>query len=120
METAIKARSQSMAFILAASLLALGCAAIDSKAHAADAHEPSKTVTYGDLNLDTEQGAKVLYARLRRAAEDVCLPLEGRDLARRSNWQRCFDNAVTSAVAQVNKTTVTALHNQTVRHSTKA
>jgi len=117
METAIKTRSQSMAFILAASLVALGCAAIDSRAQAADAQQPlTKTVAYGDLNLDSEQGAKVLYARLRRAAEDVCLPLDGRNLAQRSN---CFNNAVASAVAQVNKTTVTALHNQTAGHSIK-
>jgi len=120
METAIKTRSQSMAFILAASLVALGCAAIDSRAQAADAQQPlTKTVAYGDLNLDSEQGAKVLYARLRRAAEDVCLPLDGRNLTQRSNWQRCFNNAVASAVAQVNKTTVTALHNQTAGHSIK-
>jgi UrcA family protein len=120
METAIKTRSQSIPFILAASLVALGCTAIESRAQAADAEQAlTKTVTYGDLNLDSRQGAEVLYARLRRAAEDVCLPLDGRDLTQRSHWQRCFDNAVASAVAQVNKTTVTALHNQTVGHSTK-
>jgi UrcA family protein len=120
MEPAIKTRSQSMAFILAASLIPLGCAAIGNRAHAADATQPlTKTVAYGDLNLDSEQGAKVLYVRLRRAAENVCLPLDGRDLAQRGNWQRCFNNAVASAVAQVNKTTVTALHNQTVGHLIK-
>jgi UrcA family protein len=120
METAIKNRSQSMTFILAASLVALGCGASGRSAQAADAQQPlTKTVAYGDLNLDSEYGAKVLYARLRRAAEDVCLPLDGRDLAQRSSWQRCFNNAVASAVEKVNKTTVTALHNQTVGRSTK-
>ncbi len=121
MKTAIKTRSQSMAFISAASLVALGCAAIDSTAQAADAQQPlTRTVAYGDLNLDSEQGAKVLYARLRHAAEDVCFPLDSRDLAQKTAWQRCFNHAVASAVAQVNRATVTALHNQTVGHSTKA
>jgi UrcA family protein len=120
MKSAIRTRSQSTPFILAISLVALGYGAIGSRAQAADPQQPlTKTVAYGDLNLDSEQGAKVLYARLRHAAEDVCRPLQGRDLTQAGIWQHCFNDAVDSAVGQVNKISVTALHHQAVNHSTK-
>jgi UrcA family protein len=121
MKSTIKTQPKSTALIVAAGLLALGCALIGGQAQAADPQQPlTKTVVYGDLNIDSEQGAKVLYARLRNAARDVCSPFEGRDLIQKSLWRSCFDNAVAAAVAQVNKAGVTALHNQTVNHSTKA
>jgi UrcA family protein len=61
----------------------------------------------------------VLYARIRNAAENVCSSLEGRDLSEKKLWQSCFDKAVANAVVQVDKSRVTALHNQTVTHTTK-
>ena len=89
----------------------------------AQAAEPAQStntriVRYGELNLDSEQGAKVLYARIRRAAGDVCSSLEGRNFADKKLWQGCFDKAVASAVGQVNNTRVTALHNQMINHAT--
>jgi UrcA family protein len=120
MESKIKTQSKSTALIVAATFFALGCAMIGGRAQAADPQQPlTKTVIYGDLNIDSEQGAKMLYARLRGAAKDVCFPFEGRDLIQRSLWRSCFDNAVAAAVLRVNKPNVTALHNQSVSHSTK-
>jgi UrcA family protein len=120
MKSTIKTQSKSTALIVAASFFALGCAVIGGRAQAADPQQPlTKTVIYGDLNIDSEQGAKALYARLRSAARDVCFPFDGRDLIQQSLWQSCVDNAVASAVVRVNKTRVTALHNQTVNHSGK-
>jgi UrcA family protein len=118
MKNAIK--TQSTLSILAAGFLALGCATIGSGAQAAEPQQFfTKTVAYGDLNVDSVQGAKVLYARLRSAGQSVCSPLEGRDLTQKRLWQTCFDNAVAAAVVQINKSSVTALHNQTVNHSVK-
>ena len=120
MKTVIKTQSIVTSSILAASLLAFGGAAMGGSAQAAEPAESYTTiVSYGDLNLDSEQGAKVLYARLRNAAENVCSSLEGRELIQKRIWQGCFDKAVTSAVGQVNKARVTALHNQVANHSTK-
>lgn len=120
MKSTINTASRATTVLLGISFVALGCAVFGSRAQAADPEQPlTKTVAYGDLNLDSEQGAKVLYARLRRAAEDVCLPLAGRDLTQRSIWQRCFNTAIDSAVGQVNKLSVTALHNQTLKHGVK-
>jgi UrcA family protein len=108
------------ATIAAAGFFAFGGAAIGARLQAAESARSYTTiVSYGDLNLDSERGAKVLYARIRSAAGTVCSPLEGRDLTEKKLWQGCFDKAVTSAVGQVNNTRVTALHNQMVNHTTK-
>jgi UrcA family protein len=108
------------ATLLVYSVFEMPRAMIGGRAQAADPQQPlTKTVIYGDLNIDSEQGAKMLYARLRGAAKDVCFPFEGRDLIQKSLWRSCFDNAVAAAVLRVNKPNVTALHNQSVSHSTK-
>jgi UrcA family protein len=118
MKTPIKIKLNSTAAFLAASFFALACATIGSLAQAAEpAQALTKVVAYGDLNLDSAQGAKVLYARLRSAAQIVCSPLEGRGLIQNGLWQSCFDNAVSAAVGQVNKTTVSALHSQMINRS---
>jgi UrcA family protein len=102
----------------AASLFALVCAMTGPMTQAAELSQPlTRIVAYGDLNLDSAQGAQVLYARLRTAARSVCAPLEGRDLGQQRHWHHCFDHAVDAAVAEVNKTTVSALHNQMVNRS---
>jgi UrcA family protein len=112
MKTAIKTQLNSTATMLAAGLFALICVA-SGAALAAEPSQPlTKIVHYGDLNLDSEQGAKVLYARLRGAARDVCIPLESVGMTHQRLWQNCFDNAVANAVRQINKTTVSALHAQ--------
>jgi UrcA family protein len=120
MKTAIKTRAKSTALILAAGFLAFACAAASGKAHADDQQPPlRKIVVFGDLNLDSDQGAKVLYSRLRGAARDVCLPLQSRS-SLTNDWRRCYDDALASAVAQVNTVRVTALHNRSVRHAAKS
>jgi len=73
--------------------------------------------TIFDRSNTPELRAKALYARLRNGAEDVCSSFEGRDLAFKKLWQSCFDSAVASAVAQINRTGLTTLHNQTVSRS---
>jgi UrcA family protein len=121
MKTEIRTQSKSIASIVAASLVAIGWVATAGVAHAAEGVEPlTRTVAYGDLNLDTEAGARVLYSRLRIAANGVCSPLAGRNLSLRSRWQACYDNAMASAVAQVNHTAVTVLYASTLGHSPKS
>ena len=118
MKTAIKTQSVSIASICAASFSG---AVIGNKAQATQPPQADTVIVgYGDLNLDTEQGAKVLYARLRGAARTVCAAFEDRDFKRMTLWKSCFDKAVASAVVQINKSTVTALHNQAVNHSAKS
>ena len=114
----MKTQSVSIAAILAAGFLVLGSSAIGNDSQAAEAPRYDTTiVAYGDLNLDSEQGAKALYARLRNGAQDVCSSFEGRDLFFKRLWQACFDQAVATAVVQVNKSGLTTLHNQAVNRS---
>jgi UrcA family protein len=113
MNTSIKTQLNSTASMLAAGFFALICAASSVEALAAELPQPlTKIVHYGDLNLDSEQGAKVLYARLRNAARQVCSPLQSIALSRQRQWEVCVNNAVANAVGKVNKTTVSALHAQ--------
>jgi UrcA family protein len=72
----------------------------------------AKKVAYGDLNLETEAGAKVLYARLRHAAQDVCSPYQSDELAYKIVWRTCVENSLSDAVGRINKPRVTALHNK--------
>jgi UrcA family protein len=113
-ETTIKSRSIWTLGRLAASFLACAATMMVGQALAAAAPEYNiAVVTYGDLNLESKPGAKALYARLRNGAEDVCASLEGRDLMFKRLWQSCFDKAVGTAVARVDKPELTSLHSKT-------
>jgi UrcA family protein len=113
MQITIRNERRSVASILATTLVVLAAASSIGQTLAAQPVDRlTKRVTYGDLNLESQEGAKVLYARLRFAAREVCSPLEGRELSRRSAWNACINDALESAVAKINKPLVSALHNQ--------
>jgi UrcA family protein len=113
--TTNKSQIISTASILAASFILYAGAAMGGTAQVAGAQRYDRAlVAYGDLNLDSPQGTKVLYARLRNGAEDVCSSIDGRNLFLKRLWQTCFDQAVAAAVVQVNRPGLTTLHNHTV------
>ena len=113
MKTSRKTISRSISSMTFATFVALAGAAASGRVVAQpDDQVLTKKVTYADLNLESEAGAKVLYARLRHAAQNVCSPFESRELSRMQVWRTCVDNALASAVTQVNNPRVTALHNQ--------
>jgi UrcA family protein len=102
----------------AAMIAALAFITSAGSAQASDAWQPlSKTVSYADLNLDTESGAKALYVRLRDAARDVCSPYQSNELSRKRVWAGCVSSALTSAAEQINKPMLTALLASRVDHS---
>ena len=118
MKISIKAPSRPIISVILATFIALaGTAASGTVVAHPDDQVLSKTVTYDDLNLESEKGAKVLYARLRHAAQDVCSPFESRELSRKQIWHTCVDNALASAVRQLNNPRVTALHNQSAKRA---
>jgi UrcA family protein len=100
-----------------AALAALACIAGSQRAHAQSAEPLTETVSFKDLDLTSEQGARILYVRLQRAAREVCAPFESLELTRRRAWQSCIDNALGTAVTQVNNPLVAALHNAHVIRS---
>jgi len=94
-------------------LLALassGCVAGVPQESAYSSDVPTKLVRYADLNLNTADGARVLFRRIKSAAAEVCEPLDGRSLARHAIWQKCYERALADAVSQVNQPRVTALY----------
>ena len=74
-----------------------------------DVQVQSETVTYADLDLGHQAGARALLARINGAAKRVCGPAPD---VRETNspYSRCVGSAVDRAVAEVNRPTVIALH----------
>jgi UrcA family protein len=115
MNTATITQSRSFNSTLIASLLAFAGILSSGQANADSAQVLTKTVSYDARSLNSEQGARTLYARIRSAAGEVCSPLESRELSRRRLWQSCVHNAVESAVLKVDSPLVSAVHNKTTQ-----
>ena len=67
-----------------------------------------KTVSFRDLNVSNPEGAAVLYKRIKSAASEVCGTWDS--LSQRPAVMTCIDEAVSRAVAQVNRPMLTSLH----------
>jgi UrcA family protein len=66
-----------------------------------------KHVSYDDLDLSREPGARKLYQRIKSAAEGVCAPFNGRGLSQYMNQVNCVTSAIERAVKQVNEPMLT-------------
>ena len=75
-------------------------------------------VDYSDLDLTNQSGLKVLYARLKYAAERACGSVpESHSLQAHASFEQCYDQALNNAVVGVNDATLTAMHNHATRRS---
>src|SRR5271168_1621704 len=112
MNKLIKTQSNLVKFFVAASFLALGCTAIGGTAlaqQAAEASAPtsqsithwsvSYPVSYSDLDMSKMSGAKILYMRIRFAAETLC---KSAATWGKKEGEACVSKAVNNAVAGVN------------------
>jgi UrcA family protein len=79
---------------------ALACS-VATVCTAAETDPPQTTVKYADLNVSNPQGAAALYARIQRAARQVCRPLDGGDLSSKARMGACVHKAIADAVAKV-------------------
>jgi UrcA family protein len=70
---------------------------------------PHKVVSFKDLNLDTPEGAAVLYRRITSAANEVCGNPDRYDLSQ-LGLQICIKDAVSRAIAEVNRPMLTSLY----------
>ena len=70
---------------------------------------PHKVVSFKDLNLNSPEGAAVLYKRIKSAAYDVCGGPDRYDLSQ-FKVEICVRDAVSRAVVQVNNPMLTSLH----------
>jgi UrcA family protein len=103
--------TRSMRLHIALAAIACGIAlTTPATADQSDGEPLTKVVSYADLNLNGEPGARVLYGRLRMAATQVCEPLRGNSLRERTNWRECFNPALARSVAEVDEPMLTAYH----------
>lgn len=105
---------RTVSIVVAGSLLA-GAAAMASAASPQNA-APTAVVRYNDLDLSTEQGAKVLYLRILGAAERVCPDANNRDLAAMHERETCRHDAISSAVQAVSSPRLAALASTHWKH----
>jgi UrcA family protein len=93
-------------------LAAIACGvALTTPAIADQSDEPlTKVVSYADLNVSGDAGARTLYGRLRMAAMQVCAPFRGTTLREKTNWRECFNPALARSVAKVDEPALTAYH----------
>jgi UrcA family protein len=112
--------NKSMTFAVRAiaigAVVALGFGAGNASAASPSDDQPASdgakqyVVRFADLDLSKMAGATALYGRLQRAARTVCDPLESRDLAFATKYRACMDQAVSSAVARINRPLLSAYH----------
>lgn len=100
MKSIITLRRSILGAVLLGSALALN----------ATAHPAGLAVHYQDVDLSSQQGAAVLYARISKAAERVCAQSSRNDLRQVRLFELCYQGAVANAVNSVNANTLTALH----------
>ncbi|HYL00892.1 MAG TPA: UrcA family protein [Steroidobacteraceae bacterium] len=88
------------------------CTAIGAigSAHAASADAAALTVRYSDLNLSTQQGARVLYGRIVAAAHRVCAGGNMLDLDAMATARVCREEAIAKAVRDVNSPMLASVH----------
>jgi UrcA family protein len=99
-------------------LLILGAAA--TPLSAAQVIGPDVTVSYADLNINTQAGAEALYERLRHAAARVCPVEELRPLAEHAAAMRCRNEVVAEAVSRVSSAQLTAVYAARARRGVRS
>jgi UrcA family protein len=106
MKNVFKTQSNLAKFMVAASFFSLGCAAIGGTALASEPTAASTTswsvtypVSYSDLDVSKLSGAKILYMRIRFAAETLC---QSAATWGKKEGDACVRKAINDAVAHVN------------------
>ena len=95
-------------------VVALGAPTFASTGAKSDPQGVSVKVSFADLNLEKQEGAKVLYRRLQHASKQACGFRElkvGGSLNRMSEAQRCYREALSAAVEKIDSDLVTQIHN---------
>lgn len=86
------------------------CLAIGAAGNVHAATAPTLRVSYGDLNLATEQGSLILYGRIVHAARAVCAVEDIRDLRAVVAAKSCRQRAIARAVEQVHSPMLAAVY----------
>ncbi len=71
------------------------------------------SVSYADLNLESEEGVQVLYRRLKRASKGVCggaSSRHGGSVIMKSSRQQCYRETLSNAVDNIDNEDLTRIH----------
>lgn len=105
------------AFVVA-SLLSLAASGVHT-ANAADGTAPAAhtvAVNYSDLDLTTEAGNRLLYQRIRAAADKVCPAVRATGTRIPVRDWRCVDDAVAQAVKGIHSPMLAQVHTSYAHH----
>ena len=78
--------------------------------YAGDTNSKSVSVRYREAQLATSRGAHSLYARIDRAAEEVCD--DTGEYVLKTSFAACERSAIADAVAQIDDTRLTAVYDE--------
>ena len=84
---------------------------------APSADSNSVRVSFSELDLTKDAGVERLYARLRRAAQQVCGSVDQRDLVALRQQESCVKQALDHAVEDVHSSRLTARHKGTAANA---
>ncbi len=71
------------------------------------------TVSYADLNLENEEGVRVLYRRLKRASKEACgggSLRHSRSIIMKSSRLQCYRETLSNAVDNIDNEDLTRIH----------
>ena len=77
--------------------------------------EPEVSISYEAAELDSAKGQELLYARLEKAARQLCGPTKLSDtgsLEKAQSNAECYDDTLTAAVDRLDNEAIRALHNR--------
>jgi UrcA family protein len=104
--------STSLRALIATAIFGALASSFAAVSVAADSNEAPKTIVkFEDLNVSNPQGAAVLYARIRAAAEGVCGPNDYPYLPFNTRTEACVHKAIADAVTAVNRPALIAVYN---------
>ena len=96
---------------VAVAMMVDSCVDPRAAAYAAPGGEAASVrVSVKDLNLTTHAGAVTAYLRIRNAARSVCGPVDIAFPQEKAAWERCVDEAIGSAVAQLGNAKLTSYY----------
>ena len=101
-------------FVAGASALALAVIALPAAAATPSTIDDSRiSVSFADLNIDSEAGARALYGRLQQASASVCNKESLRELgslAAVAKAEACYNATLDKAVAKIGSDTLAKIH----------
>ena len=104
-------RKTLLACTLAATLIAGSAPALADSPARPRTLDGSITVRFSDLNVHSAEGARILYGRIRSAAQTVCGPQFSLwDGGRMREWRQCYRLTIDDAVTRINLPLLTSLH----------